>query len=79
MLDYGRFCRRSKNNNNKSIKIISKKIKNPNSKHLMTGIAIFIAAIVLVLGTNIGAFADNVVDDVHVSAEQQFVDVKSTS
>jgi hypothetical protein len=37
------------------------KLIKPNSKHLMTGTAIFIAAILVISGTNIkGVFADNV-------------------
>ena len=44
--------------------------KTPNSKHLMTGTAIFIAAILVISGTNIKAFADNVTNNVDTTAEQ---------
>jgi hypothetical protein len=42
----------------------NKQLTKPNSRHVMTGTAIFIAAILIISGTNIKAFADNVQNDV---------------
>jgi hypothetical protein len=45
----------------------NKQLTKPNFKHLMTGTALFIAAILVISGTNIkAAFADDVVNDVVV-------------
>ena len=56
--------RKTVNNGNTS----KNKLIKPNSKHLMTGTAIFIAAILVISGTNIKAFADNVIDTVDDTA-----------
>jgi hypothetical protein len=54
------------------------KLIKPNSKHLMTGTAIFIAAILVISGTNIKAFADNVQDDVVAGGNDTFTSGGST-
>jgi hypothetical protein len=69
----------NKDKSNKQTKTTNKRI-NRNSKRLMIGTAIFIAAILVVSGTNIKAFADNVVDDVEVtSTHNTFTAPGSTS
>jgi hypothetical protein len=71
------ILRKTINNGNTGEKT-RRQLKKPNSKHLMTGTAIFIAAILVISGTNIKAFADNVVDTVEDTAGSQ-VSITQTS